>query len=285
MQDEELIERIDKMLLASPVDEYTTMIAVEPDDLREIRDRLEALAQPVVGVNLLASAKTALMYLETGFIECEQCGHEVKTKDLDAAYELRDALAASPSPVVGDEGRSPELVEVIREWLMSTDHPVSDWECQFAEAIRSMMRASGWVEPDAILSSTPVMSVSREREALEAALPFLRLEIGRGSEGSTCNICRAGWLNTEPERHADNCPIVKVTAALSTPVTEAAQEREINLLREIEEAARDYAGRFMVDEAEDTDGSVCGEDQHLSAKRLCDAIADIDANLPPTGGV
>ena len=52
---------------------------------------------------------------------------------------------------------------------------------------------------------------------------------------------------------------------------------ELNLLREVEEAARDYAGRFMIDEAEDTDGSVCSEEQHLAAKRLCDAIADIDA--------
>ncbi len=55
--------------------------------------------------------------------------------------------------------------------------------------------------------------------------------------------------------------------------------RERRLLVELEEAARDYAGRYLLDQATDIAGCVCGEDQHLAAKRLCDAIADIDAAL------
>jgi len=44
-----------------------------------------------------ASARMGLMYLETGFVECEQCGNEVKTNILDATYELRAALSPSHS--------------------------------------------------------------------------------------------------------------------------------------------------------------------------------------------
>lgn len=56
---------------------------------------------PVEGV-VTRSARLALMYLETGFLECEQCGNECKTKDMDAAYELRDALASTPATAQGD---------------------------------------------------------------------------------------------------------------------------------------------------------------------------------------
>lgn len=99
-KDEELIERIDRMLLASPVDEYTTMIAVEPDDLREIRNRLETLARPVVGVEGLDRLRPYLRHQ----VACQtrlRLGHK------DCSCGLADllspaALAASPSPVVGD---------------------------------------------------------------------------------------------------------------------------------------------------------------------------------------
>lgn len=47
-----------------------------------------------------ASAAIALMYLQTGFIECPQCGEEVPTKDLDAAHEL--ASAVQPAGEVAD---------------------------------------------------------------------------------------------------------------------------------------------------------------------------------------
>lgn len=98
-KDEELIERIDRMLLASPVDEYTTMIAVEPDDLREIRNRLEALARPVVGV------PDPVQEFEDYWAASKYCtrnmiGYSDKKCLAWEAYSA--ALAASPAPVVGD---------------------------------------------------------------------------------------------------------------------------------------------------------------------------------------
>jgi hypothetical protein len=53
----------------------------------------------------------------------------------------------------------PETVEIIRQWIMSTDYPVSDWERQFAGAIEAMMRSAGWTPPRA--DQSPI------REAVE----------------------------------------------------------------------------------------------------------------------
>lgn len=72
---------------------------------------------------------------------------------------------------------------------------------------------------------------------------------------------------------------VTQTTIAYTPSADAGMLRELNLLREVEDAAADYCGRFMIDEAEDEDGSVCDEQQHLAAKRLCDALADLRAAL------
>ena len=44
---------------------------------------------------LREAASNAAMYLKSGFIECPRCGEEVKTEDIDAEYELRQALAVS----------------------------------------------------------------------------------------------------------------------------------------------------------------------------------------------
>ena len=58
-------------------------------------------------VDLPAAARLALMYLETGFIECPQCGHEVPTKDLDAVWQIKGALAApAPSCAPGEVERA-----------------------------------------------------------------------------------------------------------------------------------------------------------------------------------
>lgn len=37
--------------------------------------------------------RNSAMYLKTGFIECDRCGHEVETKNTDAEYTLRSALS------------------------------------------------------------------------------------------------------------------------------------------------------------------------------------------------
>lgn len=46
---------------------------------------------------LRQAMKNAVMYLETGFIRCPQCDHQLDTKDLDATSELKAALS-QPSP-------------------------------------------------------------------------------------------------------------------------------------------------------------------------------------------
>ena len=51
---------------------------------------------------LEAAATNAKMYLESGFINCPRCAEEVATKDTDAEYALRDALAALQSEVSHD---------------------------------------------------------------------------------------------------------------------------------------------------------------------------------------
>lgn len=43
---------------------------------------------------LIDAARNASMYLRTGFIECDRCGHEVQTANTDAQYELDQALSA-----------------------------------------------------------------------------------------------------------------------------------------------------------------------------------------------
>jgi hypothetical protein len=42
-------------------------------------------------------------------------------------------------------------------------------------------------------------------------------------------------------------------------------------------AARDYAARYLQDEAESEEDCTCGEDQHIRAKRLFEVIAEIEA--------
>lgn len=51
---------------------------------------------------LEAAATNAKMYLESGFINCPRCAEEVPTKDNDAEYALRNALAAPQSEVSHD---------------------------------------------------------------------------------------------------------------------------------------------------------------------------------------
>lgn len=194
MQDEELIERIDKMLLASPVDEYTTMIAVEPDDLREIRDRLEALAQPVVGVERLRRATT---------LNAQTASDAEWTELLAAALDVVD-LAASPSSVVGDEGRRTALCYLIER--MCPDKPDSN----LGNPVGSQVEALA----DAILSSTPVMSVSGEAD-VKSRFPIFSYLLGELD-------FNGNWFGDEPTgpRFWWRKNLREALAALSTPVTE-----------------------------------------------------------------
>lgn len=53
---------------------------------------------------LESAAKVALMYLDSGFLACDVCGHQMPTKDTDAAHTLRDALTAGkPEQAVPSE--------------------------------------------------------------------------------------------------------------------------------------------------------------------------------------
>jgi hypothetical protein len=66
------------------------------------RKRLSALTSAGDGTEVASAASMALMYLETGFVECPQCGHEVPTNTLDAVCELRGAGVA---PAAFDGGK------------------------------------------------------------------------------------------------------------------------------------------------------------------------------------
>ena len=87
---------------------------------------------PIEGV--AASASMALMYLQTGFLECEACGAEIPTKHLDAAVELATVVqpytppATSPAIPEGKSGDGVGLEEIseddLREAIRkSIDHP------------------------------------------------------------------------------------------------------------------------------------------------------------------
>ncbi len=90
-------------------DGFRMCAASHPDELRPLATRPREDATGA-GKGLEESARAALMYLETGFVECDRCGNEVETKDLDATYELRDALStpafhpapAAPPAAVGE---------------------------------------------------------------------------------------------------------------------------------------------------------------------------------------
>jgi hypothetical protein len=217
MQDEELIERIDRMLLASPLEDDGTMIAVEPDDLREIRDRLEALAQPVVGV------PSAFDLMQEFYLSKYYEPKAARPADnVQAAIEFTldrlAALEASPSPVVGDEGRREisaaiaYAAETIR--LIFIGHPTIR-----RRPLGSRMNTAKHMlaKADAILSSTPVMSVSGE-----AAKAYRNCaEMNRQMAG-TIGAAPGSSIFAALEACAERMDEI----ALSTPVAEAARGRE-----------------------------------------------------------
>lgn len=85
MDRDELID-----LLRAAVERDMDGIYLHRNKIKALLSRLQPSGD---GENLRQSAEYALMYLETGFVECHNCGSEVETKNLDAAYELRSALA------------------------------------------------------------------------------------------------------------------------------------------------------------------------------------------------
>lgn len=71
----------------------------------------------------------------------------------------------------------------------------------------------------------------------------------------------------------------KADTALTSPAmspTNGLREAARRRLLELEGATRAYANGYMLDEAADVDGNVCDEAQHEAAKRVCDALADLD---------
>ena len=68
-------------------------------------------------VTVTQAAELAAMYLDTGFIECPQCGHEVKTDTTDAFYTLRDALAQHRTRSTVGEATKDDLKPFITEML------------------------------------------------------------------------------------------------------------------------------------------------------------------------
>ena len=62
-------------------------------DMADLWRMAPSLARRVVAAEkLVEAASNAVMYLESGFINCGKCGDEVETKHTDAEYELRAAL-------------------------------------------------------------------------------------------------------------------------------------------------------------------------------------------------
>jgi len=80
-----------------------------------LADKIEAIRKEILC--RIDSVEMSLMYLETGFLECDRCGHEVDTKTLDAVYELRRALGVPdepPSPAA--KAVDQKLAELFPEW-------------------------------------------------------------------------------------------------------------------------------------------------------------------------
>jgi hypothetical protein len=158
--DRELIERLRGLLAKAsdlPWEVYVPEDGTGAACVKRVTDDADGSRRTdwpaVCNCNTLPNADNAALIVEA-------------VNNLPALLTRLEALQAQP---VGE--RSPELVEVIREWLASIDHTVSDWECQFAEAIRSMMRASGWIEPNAL--STPVAQGDEVRDALSTAFEIV----------------------------------------------------------------------------------------------------------------
>jgi hypothetical protein len=55
---------------------------------------------------LRQAAQEVLGWLETGFVECDHCGHEVATENMDAVWRLKQGLATlSPATPTEDGGK------------------------------------------------------------------------------------------------------------------------------------------------------------------------------------
>ncbi|EKF40874.1 hypothetical protein NA8A_18322 [Nitratireductor indicus C115] len=77
-------------------DTASAKAAAQADYERRVLSALEPAPSPIVDDAMVErAARNALMYLKTGFIECDHCGHEIKTNTLDAVYELNAALSGA----------------------------------------------------------------------------------------------------------------------------------------------------------------------------------------------
>jgi DNA-directed RNA polymerase subunit M/transcription elongation factor TFIIS len=84
------------------------------------------------------AAENALMYLQTGFVECQKCGAEVATDQLDATLALADvvsparetalaAVSAHP-PIDAGEGGVDMLLNCPKCGVQHVDEPSEGWD-------------------------------------------------------------------------------------------------------------------------------------------------------------
>jgi len=120
------------------------------------------LPTAAVEVSLRDGAALALMYLQTGFVECDHCGHEVQTKDIDAVWQLQDALASRPAAGTSEQ----EAVATIRDALLDS---------QYLAGVTAGWNAAQADDPNAALAAIQRayeghLSGYKEAKAIRAAL-------------------------------------------------------------------------------------------------------------------
>jgi hypothetical protein len=143
-------------------------------------------------LTLREAAKLSLMYLETGFIECPQCGEEVSTKEVDAVWQLKDGLSAAPaSPIPTSANEGEVLAREVLIDLICVESPTL-----FRDGVRDA------VEKDMIaLCSKPsrvVRAMLAYGRALSPALDDTAVEGQIRSPGREALAC-AVW-NAAPDR-------------------------------------------------------------------------------------
>lgn len=121
-----------------------------------------------------ASASIALMYLQTGFIECPQCGEEVPTKDLDATHEL--ATVVQPAPITG----APTLATVaaandegVAKAAVDTSEYRTDYQIGKADGIEAAAKVADDLALVGILTPGWLDGASSAQRQIAAAIRLL----------------------------------------------------------------------------------------------------------------
>jgi hypothetical protein len=152
-----------------------------------------ATAPPVNADGIKESAEVALMYLQTGLVGCPQCGEEVPTKDLDAAYEL--ATVVQPAPTIGGTVRTYPVPEGMKPWTGGDSAP-DDWDGG------SVLRADGQIEhSDDITIQQWKHPVPRCKWNVVAYTPARVLELPEPVFSTNQAVkWRERWYGSEPQK-------------------------------------------------------------------------------------